>query len=1442
MRSSSPEPLESPPLGGWRVPLRENEPRVTRVNASPRSPAELAAKLTADELDALRSNVAEKRREHALKSLDERGSAQELVRDEYAGCYPFELIQNANDAAGSDGARGRRVQFVLTETALLVADQGAGFGADQVEAICTLGRSSKDPRKNIGYKGLGFKSVYGITRAPQIFSPQVQFGFDAAKLRRLVTKIAGGIPDDQRLPEYAFPFAITLDDAGSDREMVAALQDEYCTILRLPFKSDVSRAQVENTLRQTVRPRLLLFLDALDELGVAGTTADDFVATTERQRHDGYSEVLLESEGQVDHFRVFEAHRPITDRTLVADLGGTWDRVENVRLFAAVPLDDRELPTIRHAEPFHVYFPTAEPSGLPILLSGDFHLKSDRQRLASTPNSQRYNEWLMRELASFLTGSVIHTLLETCAGHPRVLAALARPAPPGEWAQLLHDGLVEGLQESACIPCKDGVLRVPDQARLLPESVVSARPDIPDIEVVHEMLSGYGSLAHPDLEGDETVRAFLTEDLGVKEVGGAQVVRDLSPGESQIEAYYELLVAWDRQSLAFYTWLRNADCVRLVDGNWRCPADAYLPPPKHSEIRFPAGLHVPIADLPEVECLPELLGKAGLQQFEWRHSITEFVMPILSEPAAEEDRQPALDLVREYYQMTGGRDETIRRAAGKTLLRVKDASDGQQSWLAARFVYFSEDWMPEARMMQLYGRFGHSEFLDEPVPEAADDRQAEAEFLKWLGVGERPRVFFSRNASGLPTHAQSQESRFDDEWTDSNERSAASTCPDGHPQTQILQPPPRIDRLDDLVTTGDWECTRLLWDSIARHWDHYERFMSALWRCDNSAHGRNKPTRPFPSLIAHTLKTATWVPAVRGKQNLLEQPNSVWLGSAQTPNLVLDKLPVLAPGLAAPPAMQQKLGLIDAEHPTANNLIGLLRVLEETAEHSSSGVTGLWRPARWAMGKLDRVAAQIDEADVDSIPLLAKSGGVTVLRRHPYVWNDRIAADLFDDVVPIYDGDKELRNLIDTLALPNLDELVHAQPKCRRRDPVAEATTAEHIELVKPYLLACALQIAPDMQDDLLDALGHLGVVCGQDFHLEYRMGDQLRICPDLTTYIHVTNSSDHHSGCGTAYFALDPESGMVDWISFGPRLAGFAGVPRAGDAFVFLLDGDDSARRRFLRSRRLSSVDIASAVKLLAEHSDSVTVTANTQTTHDASVESGTNSGDVPASDWPQPAPAELRDSPSPEESGMQESLIPGVQTPAAESPETAPQSEDPSQRIPADSVATSPPNDHDQRATAAPAAASADSWAHGRFYSYVTKAGSRQAHLAAESENVAPEIDLAGVRRVLAYERNAGRDPEEQTHGNPGFDIASHDTDGSLSRIVEVKSLSGPWAERGVPVSKRQIAENRQRGDLFWLYIVEYANDDSRARVIPIRNPIAHADYFVFDSDWEPLSDDAS
>lgn len=111
---------------------------------APAAPAAtLVTRLLDDELATLRLQVAAGHRDQALKALDERGNAQELVRQQYSGRYAFELLQNANDAAiGSSGQAA--VRFQVTDTSLVVANMGTGFGEDEVRAICSLGRSSKN--------------------------------------------------------------------------------------------------------------------------------------------------------------------------------------------------------------------------------------------------------------------------------------------------------------------------------------------------------------------------------------------------------------------------------------------------------------------------------------------------------------------------------------------------------------------------------------------------------------------------------------------------------------------------------------------------------------------------------------------------------------------------------------------------------------------------------------------------------------------------------------------------------------------------------------------------------------------------------------------------------------------------------------------------------------------------------------------------------------------------------------------------------------------------------------------------------------------------------------------------------------------------------------------------------------------------------------------------
>ena len=115
----------------------------------------------------------------------------------------------------------------------------------------------------------------------------------------------------------------------------------------------------------------------------------------------------------------------------------------------------------------------------------------------------------------------------------------------------------------------------------------------------------------------------------------------------------------------------------------------------------------------------------------------------------------------------------------------------------------------------------------------------------------------------------------------------------------------------------------------------------------------------------------------------------------------------------------------------------------------------------------------------------------------------------------------------------------------------------------------------------------------------------------------------------------------------------------------------------------------------------------------------------------------------------------------------------------------------------------------------------------------------DLAGIQRVLAYESSAGRTATEMPHENPGFDVESVDRSGALVRRIEVKSTGAEWSVTGVMLSQRQIDQARADGDLYWLYVVEYAEDDEKARVYRIQNPAGRISYYGFDGDWKVVAE---
>ena len=1398
------------------------------------TPIDLVRSLTTDGLDALRSEVKAGRVESALRALRQRDAGAEIVREQYAGRYPLELVQNANDAVATEGATAAHIKFVVTDSALLVGDTGAGFGTSQVEAICDLAQSSKDPRKSVGYKGLGFKSVAEITDTPQIISGELRFGFDRARLRREVEAIVGRtLDDDFPLPDYAFPFELSDADLGADVAAVSDLQaGGFSTVMRLPFRDDAAAEDAVTHVADTIVPRLLLFLDAAESLELVGTTSD-FHAQALREGDDNQQYVILQADDRSEEFVLYRKVVPIPDHDLVSELGKAWRQVEAVRIAAAVPLDDTGQPRATEAEPLHVYFPTEEETGLSIIFNADFQVELDRRRIASSGPAGMYNDWLAKELAEFVADAVVPDLTGRFGGAATV-DVFAPHGPATHTGEGVIAALFDELRDVSWIPCQDGELRAPADVWLLPDSV-------PSVADVHVWLA-LPELVQPEVEGGQRSRTLLVSEFECRELNEQSALSLLEPGpDSDATSYYDFLVEWSHTAgYLFGVGLRGCKCVRLQDGDWVRPADDPKPflPRQRAEDEFPPGLHIPVADLPDVEGVVDLLERADMEPLTWRALVTDFLMPRLTDLDLDEaERRDALATLRSYFDSIRGEgagDREIRDAVRETLLPARDAgvTDGV-AFLPAYDVYFGSDWLAGAELEALYGPFGYAEFL------AVDstDPEADFSFYEWMGVQVRPAVVELGPHDGPSS------------WRYGQAFAQASVCPQGHPQSQRLQSAPMIDRADAIIESGDALRLTVLWRHLVADWDsHYREALVATWRCTAGAHkvDRNPRDRSFDSAAGVLLKTEAWIPAIRSGRHVIAAPSDVWRPAPGSPAAVTALLTTLAVHAPRPTqGMAEVLGLVDAARADAPAVVNSLSDWSRRARSFPRSRTMSRRPVpgcslNWRTPRGRGVWQQ------GSVPIVARVRGALRFVRRPFMIRDPLLAEVWADTVAVYDGDSHLPLVLTSLEIPILDERVEVTPEPVDRLEDAERFVSMRLDEVAPALLATAAADYGTRRDEIARGLRTVQLVCTSELGLKYALkGHSPRQTVGASAFIHE----------GTAYLAVD--EGEPDWSAFGLRLANYLDVP-LGDAFALLLDASPRGRQNYLHARHISDEDVQGAEEVLSAEVESIDLHDRSGWDYAAGLKSDPDRSHEGLDDVPEDQAAagveadaeDVRASSSNGQGHEQGRGMSGQAGRAGDAERLPEAAESPDEGREASQSAK-----HSRgKSTSSIAASDTPSVSRGidgdkpgsqpisRFFSYVAAAGSREARMAERQDARAIKLGEHGVDRVVEYEEARGRTAEPQPHNNKGFDVISYRPDGSDRRIIEVKATARDWPDRGVPVSDSQIDKNRELGDEFWLYVVEHPEDPEQARVTAIQNPIASADYFAFDPGWRALGEDQS
>lgn len=382
--------------------------------------------------------------------LEHANHEQDTARGGYADRQLFELVQNGADAL-SGTSDGGRIAIRLTDGCLYCADDGESIDRAGVTALMFSHLSPKRGTGEIGRFGLGFKSVLGVTDAPEFFSRAGSFRFDRQHAREHIREVA---PDVERYPVLRVADPVDAHEARNNDPVLYQLMDWATNVVRLPLKPGAA-----DNIRQQVKDfpaEFLLFVKHVRQLHL-----DDGSTLNRTLELESASGELRLVDGEVARrWKLFKLIHPLSDDAR-ADQRSLDDGGE-VPIWWAVPLD-------RLTDPgrFWAYFPTKTASLIAGILNAPWKTNEDRQNLLPGP----YNDELIDAAAEMIADALPQ--LATPADSARHLDALPRRHEAGDSDQSdrLRKCLLAGVCQREVIPDQDGKLRSIPNVNYPPEEL-----------------------------------------------------------------------------------------------------------------------------------------------------------------------------------------------------------------------------------------------------------------------------------------------------------------------------------------------------------------------------------------------------------------------------------------------------------------------------------------------------------------------------------------------------------------------------------------------------------------------------------------------------------------------------------------------------------------------------------------------------------------------------------------------------------------------------------------------------------------------------------------------------------------------------------------------------------------------------------------------------------
>lgn len=724
--------------------------------------------------------------------------------------FVLELLQNAEDAKAS------RILFTLFDDRLEVTHDGRIFNEQDVKGICGVGEGTKaDDLTQIGKFGIGFKSVYVYTSAPEIFSGDEHF----------------------RIEHYVRPQEVEPKE----------FQEPWTTRFVLPFdrkdfNSGIAFQEIGDRLRK-LDSMTMLFLRNIQQIEYQ---LPDDVHDIYRRHDKGATGCMRRVDIGVEkeNWLIFE--RPIlvphnsppvrveTAFKLETDLVGNIEGIKQI-----------------HESPLFVYFPTERDTRLGFFIQGPYRTTLSRDNI---PSDDAWNEKLIVETAALIVESMRRLkemdlltvpLLET-------LPVRAEDFPQGSLFHPIFNKVREALMNNELLPANDGTFISASNAKL-------ARGDAIRNLLNHEQLGSLFDLSNEikwlfsEITRDRTqdLWRYLRDELEIEEVNPDMFAHRLSPEflEKQDDEwfieFYKFLSG--QTTLWIYSWetLRSKPILRLQDGTHvnpphigDSPPSAYLPPiGTNIDTSFP----VIKVQLTQDEEIRKFLMELGVPEWDIVEEVIKNVLPQYEcgSPTVpvEEHKTDFAKIERAYDTDSQNKQSRLRTELQKTpFILTENMYTGQPTYLKPNQLYFPSN--------ELRGYFEGNDSrafvnLDE-YPDSA------RKLLKDLGVTDIVRV--------------------DTKSRDYEPHVVISNSPRSHERgLNGFDPDIRVDGLEHAIRNPMPETSAFIWNCIAIR---YSKCIRGIVEKSGNRHYRDSwPDERISHDFGRLLIETEWLPDSTGQMH-----------------------------------------------------------------------------------------------------------------------------------------------------------------------------------------------------------------------------------------------------------------------------------------------------------------------------------------------------------------------------------------------------------------------------------------------------------------------------------------------------------------------------------------------------------------------------------------------